>query len=422
MMRFLYTLLLYTLVPRALLHLLLRSRKQPAYLDDIGERFGVYKPKPAGRLIWVHAVSVGETRAAQPLIRALQCARPDHRILLTHMTPTGRETGHGLFGESVDQCYLPYDFPWAVARFLDRFQPVCGIVMETEVWPNLIRACHARAIPLHLVNARLSDKSFRRYRRFSRLTAQSLRELTAIAAQSADDAGRLSALGADEVKVTGNLKFDIEPNAEELALGAQWRAGYRSRAVLLAASTRDGEEALLLDALKAVQLPELLFVIVPRHPQRFNDVAALLERSGLAYQRRSANEPVAPQTRVLLGDSMGEMFAYLAACDVVLIGGSLLPFGAQNPIEACAVGRPFVIGPSIYNFTEATQLALAAGAAIQVRDAAEMLAKAAELLQDQARASRMGAAALAFARSHRGATARVLNLIKFADAREPSAR
>jgi 3-deoxy-D-manno-octulosonic-acid transferase len=414
MMRVLYTLLLYALAPRALAHLLLRSRRQAAYLQHIGERFGVYQLKGARKLIWVHAVSVGETRAAQPLIRALQSAYPDHRILLTHMTPTGRETGRALFGESVERCYLPYDFPWAVARFLDRFQPQAGIVMETEVWPNLIHACQARAIPLYLVNARLSGKSFRRYRRFSRLAAESLRELTAIAAQSADDAGRLSALGANDVKVTGNLKFDIEPDPEQLALGAKWRKAYGMwRPVVLAASTRDGEEALLLEALRSVDLPDLLFIIVPRHPQRFEEVAGLLERAGVPFQRRSADAPIAAYTRVLLGDSMGEMFAYLAACDVVLIGGSLLPFGAQNPIEACAVGRPFIIGPSIYNFTEATQLALAAGAAIQVRDAAEMLAKAVELLRDHARTTRMGEAALAFARSHRGATARVLGLIKF---------
>jgi 3-deoxy-D-manno-octulosonic-acid transferase len=387
MMRFLYTLLLYALVPRALAHQLLRTRKQPAYLQHVGERFGVYELTPARKTIWIHAVSVGETRAAQPLIKALRREHPDHRILLTHMTPTGRETGRTLFGESVEQCYLPYDFPWAVARFLDRFQPQVGIVMETEVWPNLIHACQARAIPLYLVNARLSEKSFRRYRRFSRLAAESLRELTAIAAQSTADAGRLSALGANDVKVTGNLKFDIEPDPKQLALGAKWRTAYGMwRPVALAASTRDGEEALLLEALRSVDLPDLLLMIVPRHPQRFEEVAGLLERAGVAFQRRSADAPIAAYTRVLLGDSMGEMFAYLAACDVVLIGGSLLPFGAQNPIEACAVGRPFVIGPSIYNFTEATHLALAAGTAIQVHDAAEMLAKAAELFREIGRA------------------------------------
>jgi 3-deoxy-D-manno-octulosonic-acid transferase len=417
MTRFLYTLLLCALVPRALLHLLLRSRRQRGYLDHIPERFGFYGLKPAGKLIWVHAVSVGETRAAQPLIRALQAAHPDHRILLTHMTPTGRETGVTLFGDSVERCYLPYDLPWAVARFLDRFRPMAGVVLETEVWPNLIRACHARRIPLYLVNARLSERSFRRYRRFSALTAESLRELAGISAQSGDDAARLAVLGATGVNVTGNLKFDIEPDPTQLALGAEWRKAYgASRQVLLAASTREGEEALLLEALQAANVPGLLLVIVPRHPQRFAEVASLIESAGIAFRRRSANQPIAAGTRVLLGDSMGEMFAYLAACDVALIGGSLRPFGAQNPIEACAAGRPFIVGPSIYNFTEATQLALAAGAAIQVADAREMLAQAVALVGDKARASRMGEAALAFARSHRGATAKVIGLIKFAGA------
>jgi 3-deoxy-D-manno-octulosonic-acid transferase len=411
--RFGYTLLLYALLPRALVHLLVRARHQRAYLRHIPERFGFYPSTPRQEFIWVHAVSVGETRAAQPLIRALQAAYPGHRILLTHMTPTGRETGTTLFGDSVERCYLPYDFPWAVRRFLDCFKPVAGVLLETEVWPNLIRACRVRGIPLYLVNARLSEKSFLGYRRFRALAEASLRELTGIAAQSSGDAERLAALGAKDVTVTGNLKFDIEPPAAQLALGGEWRKAYgEERPVLLAASTRDGEETLLLEALRTVDLPGVLLVIVPRHPQRFAEVAALIERAGIAFQRRSANALIASETRVVLGDSMGEMFGYLAACDVALIGGSLLPFGAQNPIEACAVGRPFIIGPSVYNFTEATQLAIAAGAAIQVADARQMMAEAVALLRDKGRAARMGRAASGFARRHRGATGRVVELIR----------
>ena len=412
--RFSYTLLLYTLLPRALLHLLWRARRQRAYLEHIPERFGFFDTKAAQPLLWVHAVSVGETRAAEPLIAALQRKYPGHHVLLTHMTPTGRETGEALYGESVLRCYLPYDFPSAVARFLDYFQPAAGVLLETEIWPNLIHACRARAIPLYLVNARLSDKSFRLYRRFGALTAQSLRELAGVAAQSEDDAARLATLGATAVCVTGNLKFDIAPDPALVALGGAWREAYgATRPILLAASTRNGEEALLLDALREVAMPGLLLVIVPRHPQRFDEVDGLIERAGLAFQHRSANQPIAAETRVVLGDSMGEMTAYYTACDVALIGGSLLPFGAQNLIEACAVGRPVIIGPSIYNFSEATRLALDAGAAIQVADARGMITQALALLQDRPRASRMAQAAFDFAHSHQGATDKIIRLLKF---------
>ena len=411
--RFGYTLLLYALLPRALLQLLWRARRQRAYLDHISERFGRYAVATEQPLIWVHAVSVGETRSAEPLIAGLQRKYPRHRILLTHMTPTGRETGTTLFNERVLRCYLPYDFPFAVERFLDHFKPACGLLLETEIWPNLIHACRARSIPVYLVNARLSEKSFRQYRRFGAFAAASLNELAGIAAQSKADADRLKALGATAVDVTGNLKFDIAPDAELVAQGDAWRAAWdRSRPVLLLASTREGEETLLLQALQELDIPRLLTVIVPRHPQRFDEVAALLERHAMPFQRRSAGRPIAAQTRVVLGDSMGEMYAYYAACDVAIIGGSLLPFGSQNLIEACAVGRPVIIGPHTYNFAEATQLAIDAGAALRVEDARGAIAAARELLPDTARAQRMARAGLDFARSHQGATDKILRLLK----------
>ena len=329
------------------------------------------------------------------------------------MTPTGRETGMALFGERVARCYLPYDFPFAVARFLEHFKPACGIVLETEIWPNLIRAANDRGIPLYLVNARLSEKSFRRYLRFGTLAAAALRGLTAIAAQGADDADRFHELGAIAVKTTGNLKFDIAADAALVARGVEWRAQYGAdRPVLLLASTREGEEALLLDALRGLDLPGLLVVLVPRHPQRFDEVAALLENQAVGYQRRSSGQPVAAATRVLLGDSMGEMAAYYAACDVAIIGGSLLPFGAHNLIEACALGKPVVIGPHDYNFAEAVRLAVAAGAALQVGSAAAAVAAARELLTDAPRFQRMAEAGRNFVRAHVGATQRVVDLIK----------
>ena len=408
-----YTWVLYALLPQTLLHLLWRALRQRSYLKHVPERFGSYAIARRQPLIWVHAVSVGETRAAEPLIDALQRKYPQHRILLTHMTPTGRETGESLFGDRVLRCYLPYDFPFAVARFLEYFKPACGILLETEIWPNLIHASRARGMPIYLVNARLSEKSFRRYRRFGALAAACLGELTGIAAQGQRDAERLKALGAAAVHTTGNLKFDIVPDPALLARGIAWRDAYgRSRPVLLAASTREGEEALLLQALRNVDVPQLLTVIVPRHPQRFDDVAALMAREGVPYQRRSADQPIAAATSVVLGDSMGEMFAYYAACDVAIIGGSLLPFGAQNLIEASAVGKPVIIGPHTYNFADAAQLAIDAGAALQVEDAHGAFAAARELLLDPARAQRIAHAGLEFVRKHQGATARVLELIK----------
>ncbi len=412
--RFGYTLLLYALLPSVLWHLLWRARRQPAYLSNIPERFGFYKQRWTCPLIWVHAVSVGESRAAAPLVRALQEKYPEHRILLTHMTPTGSEAGEALFGDSVVRCYLPYDYPGAVARFLEHFKPQVGILMETEIWPNLIHGCRRRNIPLYLVNARLSEKSLARYRRFAELARTSLRELAAIAAQTRDDAGRLAALGAENVVVSGNLKFDIEPPADQLELGKIWRENYGAdRPVLLAASTRDGEEELLLNALRRTDVRSLLTVIVPRHPQRFDEVAALLGRRGIRFQRRSSNAAIIPETQVVLGDSMGEMFAYYAACDIAFVGGSLLPFGGQNLIEACAAATPVLVGPHTYNFAEATELAIASGAAIRVTDADELVREAQRLLSDRNAVARMAEAARDFSRAHQGATARTLELLEW---------
>lgn len=414
-MRAIYTLLIRLALPFALVRLWWRARRQPGYLQHVGERFGYYAPVDnVAPLIWLHAVSVGETRAAEPLILAFRAAYPEHRILLTHMTPTGRETGEMLFGAdaaNIVRCYLPYDYPGAVARFLQHFRPVAGLLMETEIWPNLIYACQARAIPIYLVNARLSERSFARYQRVGKLTGETLSALTAIAAQTADDAQRFKALGAATVSVTGNLKFDITLSAAHLALGAHLREGFGGRRVLLAASTRDGEELLLINH-KLHEIPDALLVIVPRHPQRFDAVAALLEHHHIPYQRRSANQPVRAETRVVLGDSLGEMVAYYAACDVAFIGGSLLPLGGQNLIEACAVGKPVLIGPHTWNFAQASDAAVTAGAALRVMDGADLARKAGALLANPKVTERMSTAALAFSDEHRGATQRLLETIQ----------
>jgi 3-deoxy-D-manno-octulosonic-acid transferase len=412
MARALYNLALLALLPYVWLHLFLRSRKQPEYLEHLGERFGRYAAAPQQPLIWLHAVSVGETRAAAPIVAALKARYPGHRILLTHMTPTGRRASEELFGDGVLRAYLPYDYPLAVRRFLAHFRPAVGVIMETELWPNLVAACKAGGIPLLLANARLSEKSARRYARFPNLTREALRGLAAIAAQTESDAARLRALGAPQVEVLGNVKFDLLPPPEQLALGEALRRRMGPRPVLLAASTREGEEALLFAALAQHPLGDALLVVVPRHPQRFEEVAALAARHGFAVQRRSEDAPVAAGTQVLLGDSMGEMFAYYAACDVAFVGGSLLDYGSQNLIEPCAVGRPVLIGRSTYNFSLAAEQALECGAARQVGTAEELLGAADALLRDEAARRRMGEAGRQFAARHRGATARTVALIE----------
>ena len=413
MARRLYTLLLILLLPWALLHLMWRARRQPEYLRHWGERFGFYAPAGATPLIWIHAVSVGETRAAQPLLARLAERYPQHEILLSHMTPTGRATSEELFGERVRRVYLPYDTPWAVAHFLKHFRPAIGLIMETELWPNLVAACRQQGIPLLLLNARLSARSARRYALAPALTRGALAALSAVTAQGEDDALRLAELGAKDVQVSGNMKFDITPPAEQLSLGARLRAQWNTRRpILLAASTREGEEALILDAFARQPLQDVLLLIVPRHPQRFSEVAALAASRGFAVARRSANEPLPAETSVLIGDSMGEMFAYYAACDVAFIGGSLKDYGSQNLIEACAVGVPLLVGPSTFNFAEAAREALACGAARRVADADQLFAVAAKLLKDGTARQAMGAAGRAFAARHRGATARTLDLIE----------
>lgn len=412
MARLLYTLLLHLLLPFIPLRLLWRARRQREYLRHAGERFGFYAIAVERPVIWLHAVSVGETRAAAPLIEALLARHPDHALLLTHMTPTGRATGEALFGGRVLRAYLPYDYPFAVRRFLRHFRPRIALFMETELWPNVILGCRAAGVPAWLINARLSEKSAARYRRFAGLSHAVFGTLAGVLAQTDADAVRIRELGAKHVAVSGNLKFDVAPPADALATGAELRTRFGPRPVLLAASTREGEEALLLQALPGCDVPGLLLVIVPRHPQRFEEVAALVKNHGLKYQRRSAQETVSPDTRIVLGDTMGEMFAYYAACDLAYVGGSLLPLGGQNLIEACAIGVPVLVGPHTYNFAQATEDAIAAGAARRAIDARELMRTAATLLGDAAARERMSAAARDFAAAHRGATERTLRALE----------
>lgn len=406
--------MLYLLLPWALLHLLLRARKQPAYLHHLGERFGFFPNGASYGVIWIHAVSVGETRAAEPLIKGLQSRYPGRRILLTHGTPTGRQTGQELYGDRVERCYLPYDFTWAARRFLQHFRPLVGIFMETEIWPNLVHSGVNAAVPLYLVNARMSAKSARGYRFMGALISATLARLSHIGAQTERDAERLRALGAVNITTTGNIKFDRVAPTEMVALGVSLRKAFGAhRPVFLAASTRDGEEELVFDTLGIIDTPGLLTVIVPRHPQRFEDVASLTRARGIKFQRRSENRPIANDTSVVIGDSMGEMFAYYAACDVAFIGGSLLPLGGQNLLEACAVGCPVLVGPHTFNFEDATRGAIESGAALRVTGPMDLAQALQKILVDANLRQAMSTAGKRFTNVHRGATAKTLELLKW---------
>ena len=416
-----YTAFVWFAAPFAALYLLWRSRKQPEYRAHWGERFGWARYGGGGdrALIWVHAVSVGETRAAEPLIAALLERYPQHGLLLTHMTPTGRDAGRAVAdrwpGRMV-QVYLPYDLPFAVRKFLRAFRPVVGIGMETETWPNLLALAHEEGVPMVLVNARLSEKSLAQARRTPNLVREAAQNFTLVLAQTAADAERMRQAGAERIEVVGNLKFDFTPAPDLVEQGRRLRAALGMRPVLLFASTREGEEPLLLDVLQALD-SRARVLLVPRHPQRFDDVARMLAARGRRFVRRSelgdlATVQSGPDPDFVLGDSMGEMALYYAAADVALIGGSLLPLGGQNLIEACAVGTPVVVGPHTFNFEQATADAIDAGAAVRATTPAEALAEMHAIAGDSARRQAMSEAALRFAAQHRGATARTLQRLE----------
>jgi 3-deoxy-D-manno-octulosonic-acid transferase len=410
LMRALYSILWYAALPWLPLRLWWRGRREPGYREKIGERFGRYPSSSAPpNVVWIHAVSLGETRAAAPLVARVLREMPEATVLLSHMTATGRAAGAELAKDRVVQAWLPYDVPFAVHAFLAHWKPRAGLLMETEVWPNLVEACSKGGIPLFLVNARLSARSLRGYQRFAGVTRPMFAALAGIAAQTEEDARRLRDAGARDVAVTGNLKFDVQVDDSVRTRADALRDVFGvDRPRWIAASTRDGEEALILDALAQHPLPgSTLTVIVPRHPQRFDEVAALFESRGLRCVRRSANVPVPPDARFVLGDSLGELLAYYAAADVAFVGGSLLPLGGQNLIESIAVGTPTLIGPHTFNFAEAAAQAVTARAALRVADARALATEVDALLRDPARRARMHDAALAFHAAHRGATDRL---------------
>ena len=408
MARQVYAWTLRLATPAYLARLWRRGRSEPGYRMWLGERMGVYRARqPMAGAVWLHAVSLGETRAALPLIEALRKSHPDMRLLLTHGTATGRAAGRKLLHESDGQVWLPYDTPGAARRFLRHFRPCVGVLMETELWPNLMREADRAGVPIVLANARLSERSARKGEQMAALLHPAARRLSLVLAQTVEDARRLREAGASQVMVSGNLKFDVNPSPRLTALGLDWRQ-HLNRPVVLAASTREGEEGPLLAAWAAQPAPRPLLLLVPRHPQRFDEVAALVRMQGLSVLNRSdwddTPTPGAEQADVWLGDSMGEMPLYYACADVALLGGSFAPLGGQNLIEAAACGCPVVMGPYTFNFAQASKQAQMAKAAVQVDGINQGVIEAIHMATRPDR-DEWVQRALGFANAHRGAAA-----------------
>jgi len=414
--RVLYTTLLRLATPLYMARLWWKGRKEPVYRKRLGERLGYYELPPRrgrGGVVWVHAVSLGETRAAGPLIQALRRELPEMRLLLTCGTATGVQAGLELLEHQDDQAWMPYDTPGAVRRFLKRYRPAVGVIMETEIWPNMMARAQEMHVPMVLANARLSIKSQRQGRRYAPLLVPALNAFTRVLAQTARDAQRFREIGARMVEVCGNTKFDLTPPAKLLARGHGWRAKL-SRHVVLMASSREGEEESLFDAWQTVAAPRPLLLVVPRHPQRFDDVAQMARGSGYDVALRSswADEPPpeAAQCDVWIGDSLHEMPLYYAVADVALLGGSFAPLGGQNLIEAAACGCPLLMGLHTFNFEEAAQLAIDAGAAARMKDMGSAVRRAVDLVGDPRR-NEWVEQALSFAVVHRGANERMAQRI-----------
>ncbi len=411
----LYTLLLRLVLPLALVRLWWRSRPHTHYAPRWGERLGYGPPMVAGSL-WVHAVSVGEVRAAVPLIRALLDEHPDIPLLVTTTTMTGAAQVDMLFGHSVHHRFAPFDLPGALKRFLDTTRPRVAVILETELWPNLFQALSRAGIPLMLANVRLSERSYRRYRRFRTLTRNMLAVPAVIAVQSGADAGRLQALGAPEASlhVTGNMKFELSPTAGLREAAQALRYEWGERPVWVAASTHQGEEEIVLDVHVSLQaiIPTLLLILVPRHPERFEAVGRLIRQRGLSVVERSLGLPVAPATAVLFGDTMGELVLFFAAADCAFVGGSLVETGGHNPLEALALGVPTVFGPHMFNFDEIAKLTLAAGAGVQVHDASGLALAIEHYLSDPQARSTAGIAGENLVLKHQGACAQTLKLLE----------
>ncbi len=419
-----YRYLVPLLLPAAALYLLWRARKQPDYLKNWGERFAIKhfpSPRQAHPRIWIHAVSVGETNATRPLIKALLQKWPECDILLTHMTPTGRDAGAkivALAPDRIQQCFLPYDTVCAMRKFLRETAPVMAIIMETEVWPTAIKEARAMGIPVVLANGRLSEKSFQKSISFGPVMNEAMQNFSVICAQSSSDAERYRKMGVKEIVVTGSMKFDITAPEQTIAKACAFKDELNRKVVLLA-STRDGEEAKLIDAIveyrKKQGTSSTLYVLVPRHPQRFAEVRELLNASGLKTQIRSETsqaQDIQADTVVYLGNTMGEMFFYCGIADVALMGGSFENFGCQNIIEPASVGVPVIVGPSTFNFAQVVEQAQKMQAVQSVATAHEAIDLANAWLADETHLAQSKSNALKFSKAYVGATQRHLEVLE----------
>lgn len=415
-MRFVYNLLTYLLYLPYVGYWLIRGITNRSYLQRIGERLGIGYPR-LERCIWIHAVSVGEVVAAVPLIRALGKRYPDRPLLVTTVTPTGAARVASLFGDEVYHTYIPFEAPQVVNRFFAATKPDIALVLETEIWPNLYRGCGVRGIPLVLVSARISPKSVRSYRRLLPLFRETLSHGIIIAAQSDADAQRFLSLGAapERTRVTGNIKFDVEIPPDLALRGRELRAElFGERPVWIAASTHEGEEEIVLDAHRQLLqvIPELLLVLVPRHPQRFAGVREMVSKQRLSVVARTDGKPCDASTQVFLGDTMGELTLFYAASDVAFVGGSLVPIGGHNLLEPAALGLPLVSGVHVFNAQEIADMFVEKGACELVQDSAELAAEIGRLLSDAQEAARQGDAGRAILERNRGALARLLAMIE----------
>ena len=414
-MRLIYNLLIYLAAPVAFLMQLWRGLRDPSYRERLGERFGFGSVLP-GETIWIHAVSVGEVQATEPLIKQLLARHPRYPLLLTTVTPTGAARARQLFGETVQLRYVPFDLPGSVRRFFDRVHPRLAMILETELWPNLYAECGRRGVPLVLASARISPRSVGRYRRLVPLFRQALSHGIVIAAQSETDAARFRSIGAspERTHVTGNIKFDFQPPPGIAERSARWREmNAPGRPIWVAGSTHEGEEDMILEAHRIVlrRFPDALLLLVPRHPQRFDAVRDLLMRRGEAFANRSSGTATPRATSVMLGDTMGELMMFYAAADVAFVAGSLVPIGGHNLLEPVSLGRPVLTGPHNFNSEAAARLLLEAGAARVVANTGQLGATVSDLLGDRGLRTSMGAAGRAVLDANRGALDRLLKLV-----------
>lgn len=416
-LRALYSATLYLLAPVTLYHLIWRGFRHREYFQRWNERYAAYSERPDSTMIWLHAVSVGEVNAAAPLVDALRRARPDLKLVVTTITPTGSARARSLWLDQIEHVYLPYDLPGAVGRFLDHFQPRIALILETELWPNLLFGCRDRGIPSYVLNARLSERSLRGYRVLAPLIGRALRSVTRVAAQSAADGERFVALGAqrERIVVTGNLKYDIAVPADVAGFRAEFQASLGApRPVWIAASTHDGEEAAVLAAHRSLRKrwPDLLLLWAPRHPERFRPVADLARGDGWQVALRSQQRWPRADDAVFVIDTLGELANFYGCADVAFVGGSLQPIGGHNLLEPAALGKAIVTGPHLHNFAEIAAKLEQAGA-LRIVAGAEALGPAIEtLLADPAARTAMGDAGLALVAQGRGALARTMALIE----------